>query len=178
MGRKTCPTNRGLRPREVLAKLTIPPSEDLPHKSGITTLLLCSHHLNCQSEDLPHKSGITTCSLTIDLHLFVVGRLAPQIGDYDSEACIIQQAQHSRKTCPTNRGLRPITVSNVSFGLSRKTCPTNRGLRQPKSRSCGCIWVGRLAPQIGDYDVDQGIDFTNIGVGRLAPQIGDYDDYL
>ena len=37
------------------------------------------------------------------------------------------------------------------------------------------FYVGKLAPQIGDYDdIDMGIGDSS-GVGKLAPQIGDYD---
>ena len=35
--------------------------------------------------------------------------------------------------------------------------------------------VGRLAPQIGDYDIDLVTNGDLLSVGRLAPQIGDYD---
>ena len=84
-----------------------------------------------QSEDLPHESGIKT------------------------RDCVRSQRTHlSRKTCPTNRGLRLQHLTNstcifvsedlphesgiktvscafilISFS-GRKTCPTNRGLRQ------------------------------------------------
>ena len=36
-----------------------------------------------ESEDLPHKSGITTSGILSIFHSHEVGRLAPQIGDYD-----------------------------------------------------------------------------------------------
>ena len=44
------------------------------------------------------------------------------------------QEQHnewlqSRKTCPTNRGLRLSSGSHLNSFYCRKTCPTNRGLR-------------------------------------------------
>ena len=35
--------------------------------------------------------------------------------------------------------------------------------------------VGRLAPQIGDYDSSSKSPQSRLFVGRLAPQIGDYD---
>ena len=38
-----------------------------------------------------------------------------------------------------------------------------------------CSLVGRLAPQIGDYDVNIAFMLLSFWVGRLAPQIGDYD---
>ncbi|EEZ72109.1 hypothetical protein NEICINOT_03506 [Neisseria cinerea ATCC 14685] len=59
-----------------------------------------------------------------------VGRLAPQIGDYDTSFSCILPACLSRKTCPTNRGLR--------LGFERSFYAN--------------LEVGRLAPQIGDYD--------------------------
>ena len=37
-GRKTCPTNRGLRLDDVLLRSEAFASEDLPHKSGIKTI--------------------------------------------------------------------------------------------------------------------------------------------
>ena len=57
-------------------------SEDLPHKSGITTRGQHPQILTSASEDLPHKSGITTRTCTTCVPVDV-GRLAPQIGDYD-----------------------------------------------------------------------------------------------
>ena len=35
--------------------------------------------------------------------------------------------------------------------------------------------VGKLAPQIGDYDFEFVDDMCKSIVGKLAPQIGDYD---
>ena len=58
------------------------------------------------SEDLPHKSGITTPAVHLHAHAADVGRLAPQIGDYDFRY--------------------------------EQVVPL--------------VAVGRLAPQIGDYD--------------------------
>ena len=126
-------------------------SEDLPHKSGITTSICyeCEHF--DMSEDLPHKSGITTTLNTngsvglcvgrlapqigdydfissVQLNHLKVGRLAPQIGDYDGCGRKYQQMRLSRKTCPTNRGLRLRRFQHRQL-LRRKTCPTNRGLR-------------------------------------------------
>ena len=104
--RKTCPTNRGLRLTIHERRSLSAASEDLPHKSGITTLAICDNgSTNNTSEDLPHKSGITTLSW--------------------SSCRIIAR----RKTCPTNRGLRPCNNSSKTV-----------------------FFVGRLAPQIGDYD--------------------------
>ena len=127
--RKTCPTNRGLRQ-------------------------ICKGDKPCasMSEDLPHKSGITT-QISVDIPRFFVGRLAPQIGDYDALIPDLIRALYCRKTCPTNRGLRPTmgcypphvcvsedlphksgitTTSSIAPDTpicGRKTCPTNWGLR-------------------------------------------------
>ena len=38
-----------------------------------------------QSENLPHKSGITTSICPRDFAQLLVGKLAPQIGDYDQD---------------------------------------------------------------------------------------------
>ena len=110
-----------------------------------------------------------------------------------------------RKTCPTNRGLRlfryelngkfvvsedlphksGITTLEVSLVTvqrwGRKTCPTNRGLRHKAYlHPISTDFVGRLAPQIGDYDQMYLKALPRLKVGRLAPQIGDYDleDFL
>ena len=58
------------------------------------------------SEDSPHKSGIKT-GKTTSFRLF-----------------------QSRKTRPTNRGLRHEQLLLASIQSSRKTRPTNRGLRR------------------------------------------------
>ena len=58
-------------------------SEDLPHESGIKTPQRTLYGQTWRSEDLPHESGIKT------------GRFF----------CLLTQLD-SRKTCPTNRGLR------------------------------------------------------------------------
>ena len=59
-GRKTYPTNRGLRQYDFVDHLYDNRSEDLPHKSGITTHRKKYLLSKAESEDLPHKSGITT----------------------------------------------------------------------------------------------------------------------
>ena len=80
-----------------------------------------------------------------------------------------------RKTCPTNRGLRPNCTGELLKLIRRKTCPTNRGLRHHSRASTSLSRVGRLAPQIGDYDRAGRMYLRSGLVGRLAPQIGDYD---
>ena len=45
-------------------------SEDLPHKSGITTVVAPHMARLARSEDLPHKSGITTSIPLRDLFAF------------------------------------------------------------------------------------------------------------
>ena len=87
--RKTCPTNRGLRPLYTTGYRQVLQSEDLPHKSGITTLYDISFSFLSLSEDLPHKSGITTPPLKRLRMRNQVGRLAPQIGDYDEQAVAV-----------------------------------------------------------------------------------------
>ena len=82
-----------------------------------------------QSENLPHKSGITTFAGTAFCVGGKVGKLAPQIGDYDG----------------------------VLYQVNQQ------------------IDVGKLAPQIGDYDLYSSSICGVITVGKLAPQIGDYD---
>ena len=103
--RKTCPTNRGLRQRK----------RDV---IGVRVL----------SEDLPHKSGITTHYDNMSLGRVNVGRLAPQIGDYDPIELNMSAMFFCRKTCPTNRGLRPLFKSYFLITFRRKTCPTNHRL--------------------------------------------------
>ena len=107
--RKTCPTNRGLRPvcanarnaaslvgrlapqigdydrTRRVRRIGLRQSEDLPHKSGITTRSQTLYGRAIRSEDLPHKSGITTHGQRMIFDISQVGRLAPQIGDYDSK---------------------------------------------------------------------------------------------
>ena len=91
------------------------------------------------SEDLPHKSGITTWLATTLATRILVGRLAPQIGDYDLTYLPSTGSKTSRKTCPTNRGLRHYSCLLVEPLHRRKTCPTNRGLRP-----CVSILSGHL----------------------------------
>ena len=42
-----------------------------------------------QSENLPHKSGITTIDTTTTPPGLRVGKLAPQIGDYDNSMALL-----------------------------------------------------------------------------------------
>ena len=128
------------------------------------------------SENLPHKSGITTFAVARKSLSSFVGKLAPQIGDYDKLVATTTIAITSRKTCPTNRGLRLRHFSLLNFIQSRKTCPTNRGLRLFLATNIALpTAVGKLAPQIGDYDQTYTTFLSLSLVGKLAPQIGDYD---
>ena len=67
-----------------------------------------------------------------------VGRLAPQIGDYDLRSMPSVWLDSSRKTCPTNRGLRRVRLWLYAYRYRRKTCPTNRGLRLILMKSSKC----------------------------------------
>ena len=102
-------------------------SEDLPHKSGITTLIKDCLKIAQASEDLPHKSGITTHQRADGLGSFV-GRLAPQIGDYDTPSVLTPANQSSRKTCPTNRGLRHGPIFNQGYDFRSEDLPHKSGI--------------------------------------------------
>ena len=85
--------------------------------------------MSVKSEDLPHKSGITTWIVKLTQQAFGVGRLAPQIGDYDLSIC--------ERSPPT-----------WSEDLPHKSGITTRWFYSNGNP----LRVGRLAPQIGDYD--------------------------
>ena len=157
--RKTCPTNRGLRryrskPSRITYEsenlphksgiTTATPtdfdfnigSENLPHKSGITTKSTCFHCLDSLSENLPHKSGITTRNSCNKRHRWYVGKLAPQIGDYDIRSGAEIFIFLRRKTCPTNRGLRQVSgyyydCNNESENLPHKSGITTKTFQSP-----------------------------------------------
>ena len=131
--RKTCPTNRGLRPAKRVIPFILMKSEDLPHKSGITTLTITRASSSSSSEDLPHKSGITTHNP------------------------IPPASRYSRKTCPTNRGLRRIFQCRSLRRSQSEDLPHKSGITTSGAVHIQrCIYVGRLAPQIGDYDTIKG----------------------
>ena len=184
--------------RPIASKLNM--SEDLPHKSGITTQCSSASHTACQSEDLPHKSGITTsCNLqcvrvmksedlphksgitTYSVPRFcvhrLVGRLAPQIGDYDSLPHQYHQGFWS-EDLPHKSGITTECLWSYACRCPSEDLPHKSGITTcVVCRAYGWTQVGRLAPQIGDYD---GYGFgcmRTVIVGRLAPQIGDYDSY-
>ena len=139
-GRKTCPTNRGLRHTKLILPSVRRTSEDLPHKSGITTdasnlyrQFSCVGRLAPQIGDYDQPCGRYR-------PVFRVGRLAPQIGDYDAIPCPTRLASRCRKTCPTNRGLRRARIHRRFDWMGRKTCPTNRGLRQGFAYQLCCVF--------------------------------------
>ena len=103
--RKTCPTNRGLRPISLTVVGRAALSEDLPHKSGITTWFTATIELDVCRKTCPTNRGLRQVNLQF------------------------RQVFICRKTCPTNRGLRHPYSLDSGISLCRKTCPTNRGLR-------------------------------------------------
>ena len=81
------------------------------------------------SEDLPHKSGITTCDIAVSFWHIGVGRLAPQIGDYDFYKTIGIPTLQVSEDLPHKSGITTSGHSLYATFKGRKTCPTNRGLR-------------------------------------------------
>ena len=106
MGRKTCPTHRGLRRRPRLPKTRCGLSEDLPHSSGIKTVCQVLFSAVCCRKTCPTHRGLRRMALEMMI------------------------ADCRRKTCPTHRGLRPRYHSGYVSRFRRKTCPTHRGLRR------------------------------------------------
>ncbi|EEZ72111.1 hypothetical protein NEICINOT_03508 [Neisseria cinerea ATCC 14685] len=86
--------------------------------------------------------------------LFFVGRLAPQIGDYDNAAFAKPAIFKGRKTCPTNRGLRLEATNTLIKTDMSEDLPHKSGITTSNEYDIPFSFlVGRLAPQIGDYDL-------------------------
>ena len=57
------------------------------------------------SENLPHKSGITTLIELVNFESVFVGKLAPQIGDYDQVIFSDDVCQLSSENLPHKSGI-------------------------------------------------------------------------
>ena len=82
-----------------------------------------------QSEDSPHKSGIKTSSTTCGARSGS-RKTRPTNRGLRRFPVLLWQTLIGRKTRPTNRGLRLGCQYPPNKPLCRKTRPTNRGLRQ------------------------------------------------
>ncbi|EEZ71156.1 hypothetical protein NEICINOT_04609 [Neisseria cinerea ATCC 14685] len=89
-----------------------------------------------------------------------VGRLAPQIGDYDRAGRMYLRSGLVGRLAPQIGDYDSSDTNSTVNLLCRKTCPTNRGLRHLPTYVSSQGIVGRLAPQIGDYDNRLYITFT------------------
>ena len=85
--------------------------------------------------------------------LYQVGKLAPQIGDYDPDLDTVLINLFVGKLAPQIGDYDVSRLYPISFTIGRKTCPTNRGLRLECIANTTECSVGKLAPQIGDYDL-------------------------
>ena len=100
-----------------------------------------------QSEDLPHKSGIKTNLLACVL-VPISRKTCPTNRGLRQTFSFLYYRFNRRKTCPTNRGLRRRNLKEIEMLVRRKTCPTNRGLRPRNGIWFHC--VGRLASKINN----------------------------
>ena len=78
-----------------------------------------------------------------------------------------------RKTCPTHRGLRLHVICNNHSNIGRKTCPTHRGLRPLFLAKAAATMCRKTCPTHRGLRLSRRNPSKSQNVGRLAPLIGD-----